>query len=166
MAVPGSTLPAVRARLLVLIGDRLSDVAVTYHPGARHLDPASGASGPAEAVFLVGNTQAGATVRPAALGTPVLSDEEWTQTVVVQVLGRDTGDRQEDLDERCGQLLGEIVDEIATTPRLGLDVEGWGAPTVTVAGWRWLAGVLQRGSGTLTENARVEVDLSVRASRC
>lgn len=157
-------LPAVRARLVELIADRLPDVAVGYHPPRHHVDVTAPVGGPLEAVWLDG--AASAQSAPAGIASPIPLSEDWTQTIVMQVLGRDTGDRQEVLDERCGELLGEIMAELAINPRLGgITADAWGPAVVTTQEWRWISGAMQRSSGALTMNARVELDVRVQADR-
>src|SRR5690606_17953869 len=87
-------------------------------------------------------------------------DEETTVTVVAEVLGQDTRDTQQVVDDRVNELLYELLAELADqstwdTTTLDLDVFDyfWCEPTET----RWEAG---RIDGQSTFASRVEVDVA------
>lgn len=159
----GSSLPAVRARLVDLISSLpgFVSVEVGYEQPKNHKD----LSGYGEAAWLGGEAEA--TVEPSALrgglGQPIPVSESWQQTVVIQALPRSSIDTQREQEVRVGDLLGGVVRAVMVDPSLGLTVDGWGSLRATPSSWRWVAGVLPSRPGAAV---RVELQVTVEADQC
>jgi hypothetical protein len=97
------------------------------------------------------------------LGVPVQVNEFLEASIWVQVLGSDSADDRRAVEERCAELLGVIVDNIAASPRPA-PPDGWVDVVVTVRAWQWLSGPLQ-GSAAQA-GARVQLTLRIEGVRC
>lgn len=167
----GLTVGLVRARLVELWGERpaLAEVAVGYFAPRGHFARDDGRGGlqvdTAErpvAVWLDGETDGQLELSAEMRGLPYPTREEWGQTVVVQVLPRDSDDDQASMELLLGDLIAEVVAPVAADPTLGLEAVAGGRVTVTPASFKWQAGPLgDRGSA-----ARCELVLTIEADRC
>lgn len=168
MTAPGTAVAAVRARLIALLDDRpgLAEVAVGYEAPRGHYatETAAGlqmdtAERPA-AVWLDAATE-GQYEYASLRGLPLVANETWRQTIVVQVLPRDDQDDQAAMESLVADIVGEVLAAVHADPQLGLTVEGVNGFTVVAESFVWTAGRFVTGSA-----ARCELVLSVEANRC
>lgn len=153
----GTVLPKVRAQLIELLSARagLAGVLVSYSV------PKSGEQLEAgEAVFFPSESS-GVIDNLALRALPLLLSETWQQGVVCQVLPPDDSYDQQTAETRAAELAGEVIDEVAGDPSLGLSVDEWGRIIARPVEWAWESGLADNG-GWL---ARATVTLQIEADR-
>lgn len=157
---------AVRSQLVELLSERLglADVVVAYEPPAGHVDLQAAGSDTPAAIWMAGDAS-GQWQIESLRGPPLRFVETAEQTVVLQVLPADDSDRQADIEARLAAMVGEVVDQLAGDPTLGIGDDV--APLIQVlpAEYEWTAGRMDLGTeGAFA--ARCEMTLTIRADRC
>lgn len=156
----GTVIAAVRARLVTQLAARpgMSDTTVIYN------EPEQAAQLDAGETCWLASAATGDVTQAALKPLPLKTEEEWQQDVVFQVLGRDDSYTQDVAEVRVADLVGELLELLATGPDLGLTVSGWDRVLVLPSSWAWEAGPFLVGGGT-NYGARCVVTLNVIAVR-
>ena len=153
----GSTLPAVKRALVAALQARpgLADVTVSYQAPERASDVTND-SGLFDAVWLDA-ADSGIVAHDANIKAPPHEfDEEYDLLVVVQSLRPQSDGTQEVTDQRCSEMLAELVGVLASTNALIEKTTQNPFCIATYAGFDENIGALLPGHGTRYE-ARVHI---------
>lgn len=153
----GSTLPAVKRALVAALQARpgLADVTVAYQAPENAL-ALTNDSGVADAIWL---ESADAVLEVANIKAPPHEfDERYDVTVTVQSLRPQSDGTQEVTDQRCSEMLAEVIGVFAASNALIEKTSEFPFCLVEPGGWHPVEGVLSAGHGT-----RFEVSVHVHA---
>lgn len=99
-----------------------------------------------------------ATIDPIVFGLTQW-DERYTATLIIQALGRDTGDDQDSIDTLCTRTLGEVIGLLTANTSLSItddaDIQVF---DIAPSGWRNVTGL-----NGANRAGRFELDISVHA---
>jgi hypothetical protein len=161
----GTSLLRVKQAVISELQERLSNVSYQSPTNPEGL---LGTDGTGKAIWWSDEPEDEATVDVRVItGGPHWFDETVNVTLILQALGRNTGDDQETVDERATDMLGEVIGILASDPSVGVsDDSQIQLRTVLPTSWRKRSGVLTpdvRAAGyelTLTIDARVMLEAS------
>ncbi len=163
----GSTYSAVKAALVTQLKARsgLANTTVLYQPPERGSE-IRGDSGTWELIFFDA-AQGSAGVRVFAGSSPLIFDEEYDQTCVIEVQIPDSSGTQQAVDDRAMELLYEVLHELAHQATWDYDALGLGAADfeyvdLVPASWSTSTGFVMPTKG---HGARIELGIRVRARR-
>jgi hypothetical protein len=157
LSQPGSTIGLVKAALIVSLQSRLPNV--NYESPISPIDTL-GDDGSGDAIWWFDDADSSESVL-VFKGAPHWWDEDYTLSLIVQSLGRDTDADQVAVDSRAINMLGEVLGVLASDPTIGIvDTSQYQLRTVLPDGWTFHTGIQTTG---LKRAAMFKLDLRVSA---